>query len=143
AATAGPADERVAPIDRTGLRVLMVEDDPVVARTVGAALQEIGYNVAIVPTADEAVPLLMSGARIDVLFTDIVTPGQRSGLDLLAEARLLRPGLPIVLTTGYSREVAADTGARLLPKPYRIADLLAALDAALAEVEPVSTEASA
>ncbi|HYE49628.1 MAG TPA: ATP-binding protein, partial [Azospirillaceae bacterium] len=121
-----------APEVREG-RVLMVEDDPVVASTVGAALEDAGYTVARVATADEALPLLAGGARIDLLFSDVVMPGRLSGVDLAREARRLRPALPVVLTTGYSEEVAQAEGVRVLGKPYRIEEIVRTLDAALAE----------
>ncbi|HEV7372286.1 hybrid sensor histidine kinase/response regulator [Arenibaculum sp.] len=141
-APVGAADGAVAPVAavrRDGRRILMVEDDPVVASTVGAALAEAGYEVARVSTADDALPLLASRARIDLLFSDVVMPGKRSGIDLAMEARRLRPELPVILTTGYSEKVARADGFPVLAKPYRIDDLIRALDAALA-VPAVSEE---
>ncbi len=133
-AVTSPAPDGPPLPDRTspGARVLLVEDDPVVASTVAAALEDAGYEVARVATADEAVPLLSSRARIDVLFSDVVMPGRLSGVDLMREARRLRPGLPTVLTTGYSEEVAKATGVRVLTKPYRVGDLIRTLEAAMA-----------
>ncbi|WP_247887261.1 hybrid sensor histidine kinase/response regulator [Azospirillum sp. SYSU D00513] len=113
-------------------RVLLVEDDPVVSSTVAAALEDSGYEVARVATADEALPLLMSRARIDLLFSDVVMPGRLNGVDLAREAARLRPGLPVVLATGYSETVARAEGVRILAKPYRIDELLHVLDVALA-----------
>jgi len=117
-----------------GRRVLVVEDDPVVASTVAAALEDTGCRVVRVPTADDALPLLAGGAQIDLLFSDVIMPGRLSGVDLVREARRLRPGLPVLLTTGYSeRTVAAVADVQVLAKPYRLDDLTAAIAKALPE----------
>ena len=113
------------------LRLLLVEDDPVVAMTVGSALEEEGFAVTRASTAEEALPLLRAGG-VDLLFSDVVMPGRMSGVDLARTAQAIAPDLPVVLTTGYSEEVARITGVRVLPKPYRIDDLVRLLDAALA-----------
>ncbi|OYD82918.1 hypothetical protein CHT98_18700 (plasmid) [Azospirillum brasilense] len=137
-ASAGAVEERAAcpaaAAQRSG-RVLLVEDDPIVASTVAAALEDAGYEVTQVPTADAALPLLTSGARIDLLFSDVVMPGRLNGVDLAREARRLRPGLPVVLTTGYSEKVAQAEGVRVLAKPYRIDDLISMLTAASSETQ--------
>jgi signal transduction histidine kinase len=113
------------------LRVLLVEDDPIVGNMVAAALEDVGYRVVRTAQATEALAVLSSGGRVDLLFSDIVMPGEMSGLDLANEARRRRPGLPVVLTTGYSEEVARAEGVRVLRKPYRIAALVEILEAAL------------
>ncbi|WP_119679400.1 hybrid sensor histidine kinase/response regulator [Indioceanicola profundi] len=132
ARTAAAVSGSAAPIGRGSGRVLLVEDDPVVASTIAAALEDVGYEVAHVATADEALPLLAGRARVDVLFSDVVMPGRLSGVDLAHEAQRLRPGLPVVLTTGYSEDVARAGGVQVLSKPYQVEDLLRALASALA-----------
>ncbi|WP_109107239.1 ATP-binding protein [Azospirillum sp. TSO35-2] len=117
---------------RLGGRVLVVEDDPIVALTVGSALEEAGFTVTRAATADEALPLLEAGG-IDLLFSDVVMPGSMSGVDLARNAQRLFPGLPVVLATGYSEEVARATGVQVLPKPYRIDHLVGVLDSVLTE----------
>ncbi|WP_208621103.1 hybrid sensor histidine kinase/response regulator [Azospirillum oryzae] len=117
-----------------GARVLMVEDDPVVASSVAAALEESGWTVLRAGSADEALPLLAGDERIDLLFSDVVMPGRLSGIDLSREAAVLRPGLPVVLTTGYSEEVARTEGIAVLSKPYRIDTLLQTLHEALRKI---------
>ena len=61
-------------------------------------------------------------------------PGRLSGIDLSREAAILRPGLPVVLTTGYSEDVARTEGIAVLSKPYRIDTLLQALHKAVGKV---------
>ncbi|WP_051340571.1 GAF domain-containing protein [Azospirillum halopraeferens] len=129
---AGPNSPPAAAVERTAGRMLLVEDDPVVASTVAAALEDAGWTVVRVTTADDALPLLSGDEPIDLLFSDVVMPGRLSGIDLAREARALRPGLPVVLTTGYSEGVAEAPGVRVLGKPYRIDDLTTVLREALA-----------
>jgi CheY-like chemotaxis protein len=115
---------------------LLVEDDPIVGSMVAAALDEIGYAVLRAANAEEALGLLTDGdLRIDILFSDVVMPGAMNGVDLAHAARRLRPGLPVVLTTGYSEDVARIEGVRVLPKPYRVGALAEMLEAALATAE--------
>ncbi|WP_207485802.1 hybrid sensor histidine kinase/response regulator [Arenibaculum pallidiluteum] len=113
-----------APMAGCSGRVLLVEDDTIVASIVAAGLEDAGYEVTRVATADEALPLLAGDAQVDLLFSDVVMPGRIGGVELAREARRMRPDLPIVLTTGYSERVAQAEGVRILAKPYRIDDLL-------------------
>ncbi|CAO3425965.1 ATP-binding protein [Azospirillum endophyticum] len=117
----------------SGRRLLLVEDDPIVGSMVAAALDEIGYAVLRAANAEEALALLSDGDQhIDILFSDVVMPGAMNGVDLAHAARRLRPGLPVVLTTGYSEDIARIEGVRVLPKPYRVGALAELLDTALA-----------
>ncbi|MDQ2104876.1 PAS domain-containing protein [Azospirillum isscasi] len=112
--------------------VLVVEDDPIVAMTVSTALEDAGFAVLSAATAEEALPFL-SGDGVDVLLSDVVMPGGMSGIDLAREARERRPGLPVILATGYSEDIARATGIPVLAKPYRIDDLVGRIDAILAD----------
>lgn len=135
AACAAPAPEEVRPAQvptRRGGRLLMVEDDPVVSTVIAGALEDAGWEVVLCVKADDALPLLAGAAPIDLLFTDVVMPGKLNGLHLAREAKRLRPGLPVLLTTGYSEDVARAEGVLVLAKPYRIEYLISAIDAALA-----------
>ncbi len=113
--------------------VLVVEDDPIVAMTVGTALEDAGFAVLSAATAEEALPFL-SDDRVDVLLSDVVMPGGMSGIDLAREARERRPRLPVILATGYSEEIARATGIPILAKPYRIDELVGRIDAILAAI---------
>ncbi|CAO3437651.1 PAS domain-containing protein [Azospirillum doebereinerae] len=123
--------EKAAPEGR-GVRILLVEDDPVVAPVVTAALEDLGYAVAHAVTGYEALTRLRGGEPADLLFSDVVMPGTVSGVELAQEMRSLRPGLPVLLTTGYNENVAGMEGFRVLAKPYRIEELAAAIEAELA-----------
>jgi signal transduction histidine kinase/ActR/RegA family two-component response regulator len=113
--------------------VLLVEDDDNVAQLVGEMLEDLGYAATRAPDAARALEALRLETSFDLVFSDMVMPGEMNGLELAEEIALRRPGLPIVLTTGYSTTAAAAAakGIRLLVKPYRIDALAAELQAAL------------
>ena len=114
-------------------RVLLVEDDDSVAQLVEEMLRELGYEVARASDALAALALLSKDGAFDLVFSDMVMPGDMGGLDLARDISRLRPSLPVILTTGYSAAAAAATteGRRVLIKPYRIEALAAELDTAL------------
>jgi DNA-binding LytR/AlgR family response regulator len=77
--------------------------------------------------------MLDAGLDADVVFSDIVMPGKVSGIDLAGLLRERRPGLPVVLATGYTEQRAVIPGVQVLAKPYEIdqlVELLANLSAA-------------
>lgn len=109
------------------LQVLMVEDDPLVASVVAPAIQAAGHAVTHCQSADEALAILRRDhRRFDVVFSDVVMPGKATGFDLAAWCRAAQPALPVVLATGYSAQTP-QPDVKVLRKPYRLDDLLAAL----------------
>jgi DNA-binding NtrC family response regulator len=102
--------------------ILVVEDDSDVRGLLSEILLDAGYNVITMRTADDALPVIESDRPIDLLFTDILMPGQLNGIDLAKATHRLRPTLPIVFTTAYGdtdlfrREGIAES--RILNKPY-------------------------
>jgi len=116
-------------------RVLMVEDDDEVAAMVGEMLTSLGYKSVRAEDAAGALAVLAADARFDVVFSDMVMPGEMDGRALAREVRRRHPALPVLLTTGYSEaaELATAEGLRLLPKPYRIDALAEAIRQARAE----------
>jgi two-component system NtrC family sensor kinase len=115
-------------------RLLLVEDNEDVATSTAAILQAAGLEVAHLASADAALAALRSGAqRPDIVLTDIEMPGTLSGMDLAFRLREERPGLPVVLITGYAKRLddAVSGGLRVLPKPTRAAELLRELRDAL------------
>lgn len=135
ATPAVPLVPRESPVAAGALRVLMVEDDPLVASVVAPTLEAHGHAVTLVHTADDAVPLLEVGAAFDVLFTDVVMPGRMTGLDLVAWCAEHRPALAVVVATGYSAQLV-DLPVQVLRKPYGLDELLEALQQAVAPGPP-------
>jgi PAS domain S-box-containing protein len=116
--------------------ILVVEDDPFVRSYVVMRLGSLGYQVVAAVDGNEALQKLRSDTRIDLLFTDIVMPGDVNGWKLADLARKLRPGLAVVLTSGYALETLIEQGSIhaglvVLSKPYRKADLALRLREAL------------
>lgn len=115
--------------------VLVVEDNDDVRELAESVLGMAGYTVLTAASGEKALDLLREGARVDLLFTDVIMPGGMSGLQLVDEARRLRPRLPVLVTTGYMDELPGrGQGQRLsiLAKPYKHGDLLERVEAALA-----------
>jgi len=124
------ADSNAAsPVARGSETVLVVEDDPSVRALSVASLRELGYEVMEAGEAESALKQLNSSQQIDLLFTDVVLPG-KTGRVLADEAAVLRPGLKVLFTTGYSRNAIVhqgrlDPGVELLPKPFTFEQLAA------------------
>ena len=114
--------------------ILLVEDDPAVGDMIAAMLSELGHRVARADGVDRALTLLGRRKRIDLMLTDLVMPGGRSGLDLARAATTARPGLPVVLSSGFTGEAlaaVADAPWPLLRKPYSAEALARAIASAL------------
>jgi CheY-like chemotaxis protein len=116
--------------------VLVVEDNDDVRELAESVLGMAGYAVLAAASGEQALALLREGARVDLLFTDVIMPGGMNGLQLVDEARRLRPRLPVLVTTGYMDELPSqgrEHGQRLdiLAKPYKHGDLLERIGAAL------------
>ena len=115
--------------------VLLVEDDERVRKVSGAALSELGYRVHVAENGDQAIALLETLNRIDLLFTDIVMPGM-AGNQLAEIVGARFPDVKILFTTGYTRNAAIHSGilgreVALLPKPFTVSALAAKIRAAL------------
>ena len=106
-------------------KVLLVEDDPTVLALTLDLLTTLGYQVTCATNASEALDLLQSPAKFDLLFSDVVMPGGISGVGLARTARELRPGLAVLLSSGFVGESAGrpDIEFPLLDKPYETAIL--------------------
>ena len=137
--TASVAGEGPTPVSappsapaRLPVSVLFVDDDPLVRESVVPILEQHGATVICAQNADEGLHMLEHGQQIDVLFSDIVMPGSMNGIGLATLARQRYPTLAIVLATGYFGEKIALPGVRLLTKPYRTDDAVAALAEAVA-----------
>ena len=127
APAAGPDPERTS--RKAEGRLLLVEDDDAVAAGVGHMVRDLGYTYVRAAEAADALRLLEQGERFDLVFSDMVMPGDMDGLALAKAIRERNPDLPVVLTTGFSEAAAAATAERfrLLAKPYGIDALAAAL----------------
>jgi nitrogen-specific signal transduction histidine kinase len=131
-----------------GETILIVEDASLVRSAVAKMVADLGYRPIATADADEALGLLESDARLDLLFTDMVLPGGLCGEELAAIARRLRPGLGVLYTSGYTEmrlSDAAGEGGRFgfIGKPYSKAELAVQLRALLDDETVAGETASA
>jgi PAS domain S-box-containing protein len=145
-------EERESPLPRgePAEVVLVVEDDADVRLYSAELIRELGYRVLEAPTGPAGLELLEREAGVvSLLFTDVGLPGGMNGRQLADAARALRPGLPVLFTTGYARNAIVhggrlDPGLQLINKPFTRAALAAklreVLDAAAAPARVLLVE---
>jgi len=122
--------------------VLLVEDDAGVRGPAQRMLQHLGYTVHACRSGEEALTSAADLARLDVLVTDVVMPGM-NGRELAERLVALRPGLPVLFTSGHARDVIAqhgilDPGLAYLPKPYSLESLARRVREVLDRPEPLA-----
>jgi CheY-like chemotaxis protein len=112
--------QRTAP-----LKILLVEDNDPLRDLQTEALAGAGYAVQAAAAGDEALLMLEQGLKPDLVLTDVRMPGRTNGVDLANWVSSNRPGVKVLLQTGYTD---TDTGAYpVLRKPFTVDDLLGVL----------------
>jgi CheY-like chemotaxis protein/anti-sigma regulatory factor (Ser/Thr protein kinase) len=117
--------------------VLVAEDEAVLRAIAERALRKAGYTVLLADSGEQAVRMATDhAASIDLLFTDIVMPGIH-GIALAKSMRATRPGIRVLITSGYTQDDVVRRGVDMgetpfLAKPYTPSGLVAAVEAALA-----------
>jgi PAS domain S-box-containing protein len=110
-----------------GETILVCEDDEDVRRFTVETLADLGYSVIESQEATSAVAALIRAGQIDLLFTDVVLPGGRTGADLARDARKIQPDLKVLFTTGYARSALDDSSEQssleLITKPFGVGEL--------------------
>ncbi len=106
----------------SGEVILVVEDSEDVRAYSVSILRELGYQVLEASNADDALVIVRQMSRIDLLFTDVVLPG-KNGRALVEAAKSIRGNLPVLYTTGYSRNAIVhhgrlDPDTDLISKPF-------------------------
>jgi PAS domain S-box-containing protein len=129
---AGIFDERI---------VLLVDDEPLVRATTAAMLADLGLTVIEAESASAALAILCHGNAIDLLITDYLMP-DTNGAELARAATLMRPGLPSLLVTGYADAQGLDLKMPSLGKPFRLAELSAAVARLLDGLPPATPSPS-
>ncbi|MBR1092014.1 response regulator [Bradyrhizobium manausense] len=125
--------------------ILVVEDDDLVRKYVGAQLRSLGYVTLKARNGAEALAVIDSGAAIDLLFTDIIMPGGMNGRQLALEVQKRRPAIKVLYTSGYTENAIIhhgrlDPGVLLLTKPYQRSDLASLVRKALSEKERLTAQ---
>lgn len=115
-----PSQAEIAPAT-----ILFVDDDPLIAASTVALLEDLGHHVVEAHSARQALDILGRGLSPDIVITDHAMPGM-TGAQLAEHLRRLDPGLPILLATGFA-ELEDDQRSELprLAKPYTQAQLAA------------------
>jgi PAS domain S-box-containing protein len=121
------SDQDAAPVELLDATVLVVEDEESVRTAAARALERLGCRVLSVKHPAEALELLASGHRPNLLLTDVVMPGM-SGLELADRARRLLPEIRVLFATGYTSDIAfrdrfLEGSTRVLMKPYTPSEL--------------------
>ncbi len=122
-----------------GHRVLVVEDNEDVGQFSTELLRDLGYGIKWAANAREALAALAEDElAFDLVFSDVIMPGM-NGVELAVVIRERYPGLPVVLTSGYSSVLAehAHRGFELIQKPYSVEALSRTLRKAISERRPV------
>jgi CheY-like chemotaxis protein len=118
--------------------VLLVDDEELVRFGTADMLTELGYEVVQAASGVEALQLAKSASKVDILVTDYAMPGI-SGAELARELRQLRPGLPVLMITGYASLTDREAdGLPRLAKPFRQTELAAHVAELLATATVVS-----
>lgn len=101
--------------------ILVIDDDPFVAEAISLVLQDDGHEVVCAGTARQAVAILRSGRRFDLLLTDLTLAGEAdAGLRVAVAARALHPRIHVIYVsaTGAGPDLRLVEGARYLEKPF-------------------------
>nr|WP_249403200.1 PAS domain-containing sensor histidine kinase [Sphingomonas sp. CFBP 8765] len=138
----GEAESDTADVETTstqkaeGQTVLVVEDEATIRHVIDEALDDLGYTVIGAADGAAGIKVLQSGARIELLITDVGLPNGMNGRQVADEARRLRPGLRVLFITGFVENAAVgnghlEPGMELLTKPFtlkafstKVADIL-------------------
>jgi CheY-like chemotaxis protein len=105
--------------------ILLVEDEVLVRLTLAEVLRDQGYGVIEASNADEAIIVLRSQARIDLVFSDIRMPGEIDGVALARTVRASRPNLKIILASAFGPAIDVHLGVHgFIRKPYNLGEVL-------------------
>ncbi len=117
-------------------KALLVEDMPIVRKTITKMMSALGCEVVAVENADRALEIIDKGDPYDLLISDVVMPGSMDGHELACAVKNRRADLPVIPITGFSSHFAklqarSDGAFSLIKKPFSLADLSQTLDLAL------------
>ncbi|URD61867.1 PAS domain S-box protein [Sphingomonas sp. KRR8] len=120
--------------------VLLVDDEDLVRDSTASMLTDLGYRVVEANSAEQALALVKGGLQPDMLVSDHLMPGL-SGTDLAVRLRARLPSLPVLIVSGYADVDSLTPAFPRLTKPFREADMAAALAALRGEMVKSPAEA--
>jgi CheY-like chemotaxis protein len=108
--------------------ILLVEDDSALQALSTEMLLDLGYSVITASDANGALEILKREQAVDLVFSDVIMPGGKTGINLAADAVKLRPELKILLTSGYAGESLdkhkiAEISVPFIAKPFTQSEL--------------------
>ena len=113
----------------SGSYLLLVDDEPAIVRALQFGLKRRGFEVLSAGNGKDALAVLKSPRKVDLLLSDVIMPGGISGVELARASRTVRPELPVLLTTGYAYDLLESMGAgpdefQIIFKPFSVASLV-------------------
>ena len=121
---------------RGSIKILVVDDNQGVLEETLEMLSSLGYSVVSASNGKDALAVLEANKDVDLLFTDVVMPGQIAAGDLASQARQMCPGLKVLFASGYFEGALVskgdlETDVRFIAKPYRKKELVVKIDEVL------------
>jgi PAS domain S-box-containing protein len=118
-------ESELAAVQRRGT-ALLVDDEEAVRLSTTELLEDLGYQVLEVASAEEALSVVRNGTSLDLIITDHLMPGM-TGSDLARVVQVLRPGVPVLIISGYAESEGIEPDLPRLTKPFRRDELVASL----------------
>lgn len=117
--------------------ILIVDDDMAMLETISKALRNSGHGVVTSPNGIEALNILQSDQKFDLILSDVIMPGI-DGIELSQEAAKILPSLKIMFITGFSAVALGaknphKTGKTVINKPFHLNELVSRVNEMLAE----------
>lgn len=124
---------RGAPSAARRSRILLVEDEFLIRMMLSDVLRDADFDVIEASNADEALEILKSPIRIDLMISDVRMPGSMDGLGLLAIVRTTLPILPVIITSAHLEPMLAitDGATQFVAKPFSLEFVVEAVRAEL------------
>jgi two-component system, response regulator PdtaR len=117
-------------------RILVVEDEVLIRAVIAEELRLAGFSVIEAGRADEALTYINACEQVDLVFSDIQTPGSLDGLQLAETLRDQYPDIPVILTSGNALAEHVGIVEAFVPKPYDITQTIALISEILAQKSP-------
>jgi len=115
------------PVPQTRGKVLVVEDVALIRMTMVGMVEQLGFQAAEAGDARDALTLLGQDTAVGILLTDLGLPGM-SGRELVTEALKLKPGLKVIIASGYTKPADLPDGVTCLAKPFDLQQLRKTLE---------------
>jgi CheY-like chemotaxis protein len=117
-------------------RILVVEDEILIRALIAEELRLEGFSVIEADRADDALTYIKTGEQVDLVFSDIQTPGSINGLQLAQTLRDKYPDIPVMLASGNALPRHVGIAEAFVPKPYDVTQTIALISEILARKSP-------